>query len=127
MLIFAVGMKDIKVSTRPNGYELKIDSREYFYFSEYDLIEGMLYHIMADEKGYSSKEDIKDVLTACMTYGDRKDVIHKIVLHERTIARMQEQAKRQQDRINMLRNKLERIGRTKKGYKDIDDIDDDED
>ena len=119
-------MRDIKVRTLPNGYELNFAGREYFYFSEHELLEGILYHITADEKGYASKEDIKDMLTACMTYGDRKDVISQIVQHERTIARMQEQAKRQQERINNLRKKLELVGRKKKGCKNIDDIDEDD-
>lgn len=55
-------MKTINVSTAPNGYTLKIDDNEFFYFNEVDLLAGFLARVGSGNTKEMEKCDILNTL-----------------------------------------------------------------
>ena len=56
----------IVVKTRPNGYEMSIDGKEYMYFNHQKLMMGMLIHLGLERENYMSVEDIDNLMEAIM-------------------------------------------------------------
>lgn len=55
-------LKNIQLTTAPNGYTLKIDGNEYFYFNEVDLLAGFIARIGSGESKEMEKEDILNTM-----------------------------------------------------------------
>lgn len=52
----------IEVNSHPNGYELVVNDRVYAYFSEADLIRGMIIHTLADIRTAVEVENYRELL-----------------------------------------------------------------
>ena len=55
-------IKNIQLTTAPNGYTLKIDNNEFFYFNEVDLLAGFIARIGSGETKEMEKEDILNTM-----------------------------------------------------------------
>lgn len=75
-------MTDIRLSTAPNGYSLKIGGNEFFYFNELDLLAGFIARIGSGKTEEMEKEDILNTMFNVMLgekYARDIDVLNKTV------------------------------------------------
>lgn len=57
-------MTDVRISTLKNGYELKVNGEEFFYFNLDALMEGFMYHVGFDENQATTKDKIHSFVNA---------------------------------------------------------------
>ena len=75
--------KKITVTTLPNGYAVKIDEKEYMYFSVADLIKGMCIHAGLGRKSPLSVYN-RDALLKAMSEGATEQKLQEEVDRLRT-------------------------------------------
>ena len=70
----------IDIKTLPNGYALTIGEYNYMYHNKKDLLEGFMYHVGLNEKGYIDRETIEEFLTASIVYrSDNGSTVKKMM------------------------------------------------
>ena len=94
--------KHIGVRTVGNGYLLDIGTREYMYFGERELLRGILYHLGLGEQGFASGSDMERVLSACVSWTDRGELVKRALEQESRIERLEAQLRAAQERIRVL-------------------------
>lgn len=94
--------KHIGVRTVGNGYLLDIGTREYMYFGERELLRGILYHLGLGEQGFASGCDMESVLSACVSWTDRGELVKRALEQESRIERLEAQLRAAQERIRVL-------------------------
>lgn len=72
--------KNISLLKLPNGYALDVEKEKYMYHSLKDLLEGFMYHVGLNEKGYIDRETIEEFLTASIVYrSDNGSTVKKML------------------------------------------------
>lgn len=92
----------ISVSTLPNGYTLKLDGREYMYFSPMDLLAGFMVHIGLQETDYMDKGNILTMLFQTMIGQE----------WEKNITAMRSRIKDMEEKLNKTLSHLEQTANT---------------
>lgn len=77
--------KELEAHTLPNGYSLAYCGNDYLYYSLKDFVRGVIYHIGMDEGLASNRDEIDDIVTACITWKDNKKLIKEMARKEREI------------------------------------------
>lgn len=94
--------RQIKVSTLPNGYSLKVDGQEYMYFNMMDLLAGFMVHIGLQEADCMEKGNILTMLFQTMIGQE----------WEKNITAMRNRIKDMEEKLNKTLSHLEQTANT---------------
>lgn len=117
-------LKNITVTTLPNGYSLTFDgmkqSQGYMYFNEEKLLEGFMLHIGLNMTDQLSTETMQDFIVAAMNWNDNEKCVKEIEKLNMNLRLMTQKrngmAKRltdERDQFIKLRNAIEEFGKAK--------------
>jgi methyl-accepting chemotaxis protein len=95
-------LQKVSVRTLPNGYSLKVDGKEYFYFNMMDLLAGFMVHIGLQEADYMENGNILTMLFQTMIGQE----------WEKNITAMRNRIKEMEEKLNKTLSHLEQTANT---------------
>lgn len=117
-------LRRIGIETLPNGYALTVGEHNYMYHNEKDLLEGFMYHVGLNEKGYIDRETIEEFLTASIVYrSDNGSTVKKMLKTEKENESLRSMCDAMRKRIKTLESGVGKI----KGKSEIKRLLEDED
>lgn len=99
----------ISVRTLPNGYGLEVAGNSYMYFTEQQLVEGILVHVGLAVHDYLSRETIGDLIAACATWPREGDAIKAAARMEAEIQAMKEAHQHDQETIRSMKEQAAKV------------------
>ena len=98
----------IMVKTLPNGYSLKVYKKEYLFFNEMELFEGLCYHAGMAIMKEQDKKVIREVI-ANLLAGETKDLMERNQEQQAEIDAQAKKIAKLQAEKTKLENKLKKI------------------
>lgn len=80
--------RKIEVETVPNGYAVDIEGHGYLYFTEQELMEGMIMHILENKSGDMNKEESRGFVNIVRQWSDISDAMKEVQRLTRELAAM---------------------------------------
>lgn len=99
----------ISVTTLPNGYGLEVAGNSYMYFTEQQLVEGILVHVGLAVHDYLSRETIGDLVAACATWPREGDAIKAAARQEAEIQALKETHQHDQETIRSMKEQAAKV------------------
>lgn len=98
-------MKKITVKSEPNGYSLSVDGAkgDWFYFSEDDLVKGMIYHIGIKKYSQAKKNFLDNLITAMDTWPNASDAAISAAVSKKELERVTDLCKAKDETIANIR------------------------
>ena len=101
-------LTQIMVKTLPNGYSLKVYKKEYLFFNEMELFEGLCYHAGMAIMKEQDKKVIREVI-ANLLAGETKDLMERNQEQQAEIDAQAKKIAKLQAEKTKLENKLKKI------------------
>ena len=108
-------MTPIKVETLPNGYSLTVYQKNYLYFDEMELFEGLCYHAGMAIMKEQDKKVIHEVI-ANLLAGETKDLMERCQEQQIENAKLSAKIAKLKAEKTKLETKLKRYEKKKDAY-----------
>lgn len=115
-------MRKIEVRTVGNGYALTVGKHEYLFFTEEQLMEGMLYHIGMGNVEAHDREDIHNIVSAISVWADSKDSLKAVVSIQAECERLRGIIREKMGELQRMRIRMESIRKSEVEQRKRDDI-----
>lgn len=102
-------MKEIRVNTLPNGYELTVDRDEYMCYSERQLLCQMFVHVGLQIGQAMAFEKMEAITTACATYQNEGEAMAQTVKQEEVINTLRRQLTSEKSETQYYRRRVNEL------------------